>query len=392
MNRHRTSALSTSPTIARARSPRSPSRRRSRPGVAWPERKALHGGSRRCASRPQTIVSARRVLPAEQHQADGDPGPDRDHQAALARRRLAPRDRVGEHVEDRGRADVAVRGERVPADLATSSWESSSALCTFSMIRRPPGWTIQWSISERSSSCSRRKLSATAGSPAPARSGSSRARCRWLSVGVMSSLTASSVPASWCTREARITGRVGSAIEVGIAGEQRRRAAVAEDRRADGLRARVLGRGAHQGAAHALRRDDERVLAGVLAQRLGGELHQRHAARAADAGDVVLVGRRGPSRSGRRAGARAWGSRASRGSRSRRCRSRAGSIASASTARIEWRSSSCSIRVGAALQSCRARNSSLRSRWRRLTPQRSKMPSANSSPFSPSRSSTCSWE
>ena len=162
------------------------------------------------------------------------------------------------------------------------------------MIRRPPGWMIQWSISERSSPCSRRKPSATAGSPAPARSGSSRARCRWLSVGVMSSLTASSVPASWCTREARIEGAGGVPSESGSGSldEQRRRAAVAEDRRADGLRARVLGGGAHQRAAHALRGDDERVLARVLAQRLGGELHQRHAARAADAGDVVLVGRR----------------------------------------------------------------------------------------------------
>ena len=34
------------------------------------------------------------------------------------------------------------------------------------------------------------------------------------------------------------------------------------------------------------------VLVGVLAQRLRGEPHQRHGARAADAGDVVLVGRR----------------------------------------------------------------------------------------------------
>src|ERR1700684_3450162 len=68
----------------------------------------------------------------------------------------------------------------------------------------------------------------------------------------------------------------------------------------------------------------------------------------------------------------------------------AGSSASWSIASIERLSSSCSIR---AVRPCRfsSRKSSLSCKCRRCTPQRAKMRSANSSPASPSRSSTSSW-
>ena len=163
------------------------------------------------------------------------------------------------------------------------------------------------------------------------------------------------------------TGRAGSHRRVWLAGEQRRRAAVAEDRRADGLRARVLGGGRRQEAAHALGGDHERVLAGLFASVCEASRTSGTRARAADAGDVVLVGRRVHVVVLRRAGARAWAAERVEARADDRADRRRGRSSSASIARIEWRSSSCSIR---AVRPCRvsARNSSLRFRCRRLTP------------------------
>ena len=150
------------------------------------------------------------------------------------------------------------------------------------------------------------------------------------------------------------------------------------------------GGGALEDAAHALGRHDQRLLAWVLAQRLRGQPHQRHAARAADAGHVVLVGRgvhlvvldqaMGERRAAKRVEARA----------ERPCRSAAGRARGASMARDRMAQQVVLDLRRAALRGCGRGTRRSGSRWRRSTPQRSKMPSANSSPRSPRRSSTCS--
>ena len=139
-------AASTSPTIARARSPRSGSATLA-PRRCLARAKRLTGRIAAVRILPQTIVARRAGLyQPSSIMPDGDAGADRHHQAALARLGLAALDRVLA-ARRRSRACRRCRARPArPSSSSTSSSESSSAICTFSMMRLPPGWTIQWSI------------------------------------------------------------------------------------------------------------------------------------------------------------------------------------------------------------------------------------------------------
>ena len=77
-----------------------------------------------------------------------------------------------------------------------------------------------------------------------------------------------------------------------VARQRRGGATVAEDRRADRLCPWVIAAGGHEDAAHAVGGHHEGLLARLLQQRLRGQTHERNGAGAADADEVVAVGRR----------------------------------------------------------------------------------------------------
>ena len=118
--------------------------------------------------------------------------------------------------------------------------------------------------------------------------GSSRPMCMKLSSASRRKFTAPRVPTTWCTCVPAIDGPATEVPFVSTAAAQpspkRERPTV--------LRAFVVLADARHEAGDRLRGDDERVLARVVAHRLRGDLEERHRARAADADDVVLVGRR----------------------------------------------------------------------------------------------------